>query len=103
MKNLAHEYALKFKASVQEAREDWSGFCIDFAGDFTGSKKGRRLKARMPYFDDLDNWNWKYHCSIEVDGMVHDLWMDEPMKLEHFMQRIGANAVEYPAEEKEEG
>lgn len=98
MQNLAHEYARSGGGTVDQARFENDGCCIDFAGAFCDSKKGKRLKAQMPYFDDLDNWNWKYHCAIEVNGIIHDLWMDEPMKLEHFMQRIGANSVEYPAE-----
>ncbi len=96
--NLAHAFALKGYKNLDEAREDFDGGCIDFAGDFVDSL---RPKARLAYFETPLNSRWRYHAALELDGWIHDLWADRAMPLDAFMARIGATEVDYPAEGEE--
>lgn len=93
MNNLAHKFAGTV-GGIAVAREQYDGACIDFAGDledFLG-------KGRLAYFDAIFHPEWRYHCALEIDGLIHDLWQERPMPMSVFMDVIGASEVEYPAE-----
>lgn len=97
MKNLAHEWATQNFLSLAQARKDYEGMCIDFAGDCQAA-----IGGRIAYFETPKNPVWRYHAAIEIDGFIHDLWRDgPPIELVLFMEAIGSTQVEYPAEEEE--
>lgn len=90
--NLAHEFAIKTHGELHGARAYWDGSCIEFAGELL-EYAGR---GKMAYFDDPPNlYQWKYHAVAVIDGMVHDLWQDEEMTVDEYMEKIGAIEIEY--------
>jgi hypothetical protein len=98
MNNLAHDWVASIPKTLAEARADWEGQCIDFAGDLEAAVG----VGRIAYFETPDNEVWKYHAALEIDGMIHDLWHDGPaLPLAEYMNTIGASTVEYPSEEEE--
>lgn len=79
--------------TIEKAQEEYSGMCIDFAGELQDSIPG----SRLAYFEPLHNSVWRYHAAVEFGGWIHDLWF--PMfPLSTFMLTIGATTVEYPAD-----
>jgi hypothetical protein len=98
MKNLAHEWVKGRGLTVEQARSEWDGVCVEFAGELADAHGGR-----LAYFDDPPKiWKWKYHAAAEINGMIHDLWRDGPaIPLGQYEDEMGCDA-EYPAEEKEE-
>ena len=80
--------------SLDKAKEEYDGACIEFAGDLTDSTPG----ARLAYFEGIAHPAWRYHAAMEFGGWVHDLWLPM-MPLDVFMSAIGAAKVEYPAED----
>jgi hypothetical protein len=93
--NLAHKWVSDQGKCLPGTREEYDGACIDFAGELADTTPG----ARLAYFETPFNANWRYHAAMELNGIIHDLWQEEPMSLADFMEAIGANSVEYPAEE----
>ena len=96
MNNLAHTVIAPF--TVAEARGYYDGCCIEFVGEVMME---RIPGGRLAYFLTPGHATWRYHAAFELNGIIHDLWQDQPMPLEDFMRAIGADEVEYPAEEME--
>lgn len=90
MKNLALEFATQGGRTLEQCRKDYDESCIDFAGDFESAFGGR-----LVYFETPGNDRWRYHCSVMINGLIHDLWQTEPMGLLDFMDKIGADSWEY--------
>lgn len=83
-------YANTKGVSVEQLRENFSGCCVDFAGELCDFVPG----SRLAYFEDLKHPAWKYHAAMEFDGWIHDLWY--PMlPVDTFMVTIGASKLEY--------
>lgn len=91
--NQAFDFCASLGKTVAEARADYDGCCIDFAGDFVTARGGRLAYFRTPLHQ-----KWCYHASPLIDGFIHDLWTDNPMPLAEFILHIGAENVEFPAE-----
>jgi len=89
VENLAHKFATK-GGTLEQCRADYDGACIDFAGDFESAFGGR-----LVYFETPNNPEWRYHCAVAMDGIIHDLWHTEPMPIDQFAQAIGATSWEY--------
>lgn len=85
--------AISESGSIEAAREEYDGACIDFAGEVHHSVPG----SRLAYFDSIFHPAWRYHAAMEFDGWIHDLWYPL-LPLDVFMEAIGADTVEYPAE-----
>lgn len=97
MTNLAHSYVLHLGKCVPGCREEFDGCCIDFAGDLLDCIG----HGRIGYVDLPWPHKWRYHAFVVVDEVVHDLWEEEAIPLADYLERIGAESVEYPAEEVE--
>lgn len=98
MLNLATLYANSLGLTLTQARADYDGSCIDFAGDLIDHLQ----HGRLAYFDHLDHPRWRYHAAAEFDGWIHCLWQPRPLPLADYMAKLGAAQVEYPAEKEEE-
>lgn len=96
-KNLAFEFARKGGRTIDQCRADYDGACIDFAGDFAEAFGGR-----LAYFETPFSPEWRYHCAVEIDGAIHDLWRDSAMPIKEFAEAIGATEWDYPAEQNDE-
>jgi len=90
VKNLAHSFARQGGRALAECKADYDGSCIEFAGDFQSAFGGR-----LVYFETPDHQIWRYHCAVEIDGLIHDLWSGVPVPKEEFARAIGATAWEY--------
>lgn len=95
MRNLALFYVLSIGKDVKGVREEYDGACIDFAGDFQDWLQ----RGRLVYFDALTDPVWKYHCAVEIDGMIHDLWRTKVMPTVQFAESLGCSDISYPCEE----
>lgn len=96
MRNVAHQFCQDMGKTIASVRKEYDGACIDFAGDLI-DHLGR---GRVAYFETTLNLRWRYHAAVEIDGVIHDLWGNEPMPLAVFTKHIGACEVEYPAEQE---
>jgi len=83
--------------SIEELRDEFSGVCVEFAGELCERVPG----SKLAYFDNLNHPAWKYHAAMVFDGWVHDLWYPL-LPLDVFMLSIGSTKVEYPAEQEDE-
>jgi hypothetical protein len=92
--NLVHANFIARGMTLEQARAGYEGCCIDAAGSFIDTTG----IGRLAYFETPFNLKWRYHAAVEIDGMIHDLWGDEPLPLTEYMQQIGATEVDYPAE-----
>jgi hypothetical protein len=96
MINLAQQWVLNSGKSLEGTRDEYDGSCIDFAGDFVDSI----TNGRLVYFDEIINCpTWRYHAAVEIDGMIHDLWIDDVMSTEAFLEMLGGGTISYPCEE----
>jgi len=91
--NLAHVFVESLGRDLLEVKEEYDGMCIDFAGDMIDWLG----YGRLVYFETPLHPNWRYHAAAEIDGIIHDLWEDEPLELTAYMKKIGATGVDYPA------
>jgi hypothetical protein len=97
MTNLAQQWVINSGKSLECTRDEYDGACIDFAGDFVDSI----TNGRLVYFDEITCPQWRYHAAVEIDGMIHDLWIDEVMPTQAFLERLGGGKISYPCEEME--
>ena len=82
--------------TIEALQEEFAGYCIEFAGQLCELVPG----SRLAYFDNLRHPAWRFHAAMEYGGWVHDLWYPLfPVNL--FMLTIGADTIEYPAEDAE--
>ncbi len=97
--NLAQKWVLDSGRTLEEVRAEYDGSCIDFSGNFLDAF-GR---GRLAYFNDIGHPKWRYHAAAEIDGMIHDLWIDKVMTVNRFVTyALQGGWVDYPAEKTEE-
>ena len=96
--NLAHKFVHNIGKDIKGCRDEYDGSCIDFAGDMIDWLG----QGRLAYFETPHNPRWRYHAAVEWRGFIHDLWQEEAMPLDCFMEKIGAIKVEYPTEADDE-
>src|SRR4029078_13045479 len=94
MTNLAHLFCHYIGQDIERVRNEYEDACIFFAGDLIHSLG----QGRLAWFDTHLNPTWRYHAAVEIDGVIHDLWQEEPMPLDDYLKLIGATEVEYAAE-----
>lgn len=91
----AFNFAQSLGRTVAECRWFYQNRCIDFAGDCSEFILG----SRLAYFETPRHPVWRFHAAVELSGTVYDLWQDLPVPLKTYLGVIGADRVEYPAEQ----
>ncbi len=93
--NLAHKFIASLEITLEKGRDDYNDLCVEFASDLLDWHGSGRLAWIEPPWPH----KWRHHAIAVIDGIVHDLWEDEAIPLAQYLEKMGCDIAEYPAEE----